>query len=38
LLTRVAAESFLKPRFGVLGGKRIAQKALARETAVQAGT
>ena len=33
-----AAVSLLKPRFGVLGGERIAKETLARETAVQPGT
>jgi predicted RND superfamily exporter protein len=32
-----AAVSLLRPRFGVLGGERIAQEALTRGTAVQAG-
>jgi len=32
-----AAVSLLKPRFGVLGGERIAQETRARETAVHAG-
>ena len=32
-----AAVSLLKPRFGILGGERIAQETRARETAVHAG-
>jgi len=32
-----AAVSLLKPRFGVLGGERIAQETRARGTAVEAG-